>query len=212
MIISRGFGLGLASGGGQIVAGGLVVIVLCLALEGVLRRRCERLVTPRHCGGVPATTGPTSPRRQRNVSDDRVADQTVMPRRPVTVVDVSNRQELSGGSGRASPAARRTRGARSAQTGRTGTRKAGRRDVCAYTHRLHASCCRRRSAADVRPGRLRRRAARRARRRHRAEAPPAPGCAPVAGDQLVAARPTTSTCRTPTTSSPRSTRRRPRRR
>jgi osmoprotectant transport system permease protein len=46
MIISRGFGLGLASGGGQVVAGGLVVIVLCLALEGLLAVG-ERLVTPR---------------------------------------------------------------------------------------------------------------------------------------------------------------------
>ena len=36
MIISRGFGLGIASGGGQILAGGLIVIVLCLALEGLL--------------------------------------------------------------------------------------------------------------------------------------------------------------------------------
>ena len=46
MIISRGFGLGIASGGGQIVAGGLVVIVLCLALEAILAM-AERLLTPR---------------------------------------------------------------------------------------------------------------------------------------------------------------------
>ncbi len=46
MIISRGFGLGLASGGGQMVAGALVVIVLCLALEGLLAV-AERMVTPR---------------------------------------------------------------------------------------------------------------------------------------------------------------------
>jgi len=46
MIISRGFGLGLASGGGQVVAGGLIVIVLCLAIEGLLAV-AERLVTPR---------------------------------------------------------------------------------------------------------------------------------------------------------------------
>jgi osmoprotectant transport system permease protein len=46
MIISRGFGLGLASGGGQIIAGGLIVIVLCLALEGILAV-AERLATPR---------------------------------------------------------------------------------------------------------------------------------------------------------------------
>ncbi len=46
MIISRGFGLGIASGGGQIVAGGLVVIVLCLTLEGLLAM-AERLLTPR---------------------------------------------------------------------------------------------------------------------------------------------------------------------
>jgi len=45
MIITRGFGLGLASGGGQVIAGGLVVIVLCLAVEGLLAI-AERLVTP----------------------------------------------------------------------------------------------------------------------------------------------------------------------
>lgn len=47
MIISRGFGLGLVAGGGQIIAGALVVIALCLALEGFLAV-AERLVTPRH--------------------------------------------------------------------------------------------------------------------------------------------------------------------
>jgi osmoprotectant transport system permease protein len=45
MIISRGFGLGIASGGGQIVAGGLIVIALCLLLEGLLAVT-ERFVTP----------------------------------------------------------------------------------------------------------------------------------------------------------------------
>src|SRR5690606_7807495 len=47
MIISRGFGLGLVAGGGQIIAGAVVVIGLCLALEGILAA-VERLVTPRH--------------------------------------------------------------------------------------------------------------------------------------------------------------------
>jgi osmoprotectant transport system permease protein len=46
MIISRGFGLGLASGGDQVVAGGLVVIVLCLAVEGILAV-LQRAMTPR---------------------------------------------------------------------------------------------------------------------------------------------------------------------
>ena len=46
MIISRGFGLGLDSGGGQVVAGGLVVIVLCLSLEGLLAL-AQRGLTPR---------------------------------------------------------------------------------------------------------------------------------------------------------------------
>jgi osmoprotectant transport system permease protein len=46
MIISRGFGLGLASGGGQVLAGGLIVILLCLALEGLLALAQTRL-TPR---------------------------------------------------------------------------------------------------------------------------------------------------------------------
>lgn len=47
MIISRGFGLGIASGAGEIIAGGLVVIVLCLGLEGLLAL-AERWITPRH--------------------------------------------------------------------------------------------------------------------------------------------------------------------
>jgi osmoprotectant transport system permease protein len=47
MIISRGFGLGLAAGGGQVVAGGLIVILLCLALDGALAL-VEHLVTPRN--------------------------------------------------------------------------------------------------------------------------------------------------------------------
>lgn len=46
MIISRGFGLGLASGGGQVLAGGLLVAVLCLIAEGLLAL-AERAVTPR---------------------------------------------------------------------------------------------------------------------------------------------------------------------
>lgn len=46
MIISRGFGLGLASGGGQVLAGGLLVAVLCLIAEGLLALT-ERAVTPR---------------------------------------------------------------------------------------------------------------------------------------------------------------------
>jgi osmoprotectant transport system permease protein len=46
MIISRGFGLGIASGADQIIAGGLVVVVLCLFLDGVLAVG-QRLVTPR---------------------------------------------------------------------------------------------------------------------------------------------------------------------
>lgn len=47
MIISRGFGLGLSVGAGQVIAGGLVVIVLCLALDGSLAL-LERAVTPRN--------------------------------------------------------------------------------------------------------------------------------------------------------------------
>src|SRR5262245_47038058 len=46
MIISRGFGLGIASGGGQIVAGGLIVVVLCVLADGLLAL-VERWVTPR---------------------------------------------------------------------------------------------------------------------------------------------------------------------
>ncbi|GIH10918.1 glycine betaine/carnitine/choline transport system permease protein OpuCB [Rhizocola hellebori] len=46
MIISRGFGLGIASGGGQILVGGFLVAVLCLLAEGLLAVG-ERVVTPR---------------------------------------------------------------------------------------------------------------------------------------------------------------------
>ncbi|MGA8112110.1 MAG: ABC transporter permease [Actinocatenispora sp.] len=44
-IISQGFGLGLASGGGQVLAGGLLVVALCLIVEGLLVFG-ERAVTP----------------------------------------------------------------------------------------------------------------------------------------------------------------------
>jgi osmoprotectant transport system permease protein len=46
MIISLGFGLGINAGADQIIAGGLVVIALCLALDGLLAI-AQRLVTPR---------------------------------------------------------------------------------------------------------------------------------------------------------------------
>ncbi|MET0417381.1 MAG: ABC transporter permease [Actinoplanes sp.] len=45
-IISAGFGLGISVGGGQIVAGGIVVVLLALIVEGVLAA-VQRLVTPR---------------------------------------------------------------------------------------------------------------------------------------------------------------------
>ena len=66
MIITRGFGLGLTSGGGQVIAGGLVVIVLCLAVEGLLAI-AERLVTPvplrrrRHGAGSAADSALPAP-------------------------------------------------------------------------------------------------------------------------------------------------------
>ena len=44
-IISQGFGLGLAAAGGQVLAGGVLVAVLALLVEGVLAI-VERLVTP----------------------------------------------------------------------------------------------------------------------------------------------------------------------
>jgi osmoprotectant transport system permease protein len=46
MIISRGFGLGMASGGGQILVGGFLVALLCLVAEGLLAL-AERAVTPK---------------------------------------------------------------------------------------------------------------------------------------------------------------------
>ena len=45
-IINEGFGLGIASGGGEVLAGGLLVVILCLAVEGVLVL-AERAITPR---------------------------------------------------------------------------------------------------------------------------------------------------------------------
>jgi osmoprotectant transport system permease protein len=45
-IIAAGFGLGVAAAGGQILAGGLLVVVLALIVEG-LGALLQRLVTPR---------------------------------------------------------------------------------------------------------------------------------------------------------------------
>lgn len=44
-IIAQGFGLGISAAGGQILAGGLLVALLALAIEGILAI-VERLVTP----------------------------------------------------------------------------------------------------------------------------------------------------------------------
>jgi osmoprotectant transport system permease protein len=44
-IIGAGFGLGISVGGGQIVAGGIVVVALALTVEGLLAL-LQRLVTP----------------------------------------------------------------------------------------------------------------------------------------------------------------------
>lgn len=59
-IISAGFGLGIAVGGGQILAGGLLVALLALLVEGILAV-VERLVTPRPL------------RRSRTAADRRAA-------------------------------------------------------------------------------------------------------------------------------------------
>lgn len=69
MIISRGFGIGIASGGGQILAGGVLVAVLCLVAEGVLAWG-ERLVTPRPLRSS-HKAAPTA--RQREKLSDRGA-------------------------------------------------------------------------------------------------------------------------------------------
>jgi osmoprotectant transport system permease protein len=45
-VIAAGFGLGLAQGGGQIVAGGIAVALLALIVEGLLAL-VQRLVTPK---------------------------------------------------------------------------------------------------------------------------------------------------------------------
>jgi osmoprotectant transport system permease protein len=69
MIISRGFGLGIASGGGQIVAGGLIVIALCLLLEGLLAV-AERFLTPR---GLRRVAGRGTAGRRAGVADPALA-------------------------------------------------------------------------------------------------------------------------------------------
>jgi osmoprotectant transport system permease protein len=53
-IISSGFGLSLAVGGGQVLAGGVLVAGLALLVEGVLAI-VERLVTPRPLRRAPRT-------------------------------------------------------------------------------------------------------------------------------------------------------------
>jgi osmoprotectant transport system permease protein len=45
MIVSAGFGLGIATGGGQILAGGLLIAGLALLVEVALAG-VQRLVTP----------------------------------------------------------------------------------------------------------------------------------------------------------------------
>ncbi|MEV1286008.1 ABC transporter permease subunit [Micromonospora sp. NPDC049679] len=59
-IISAGFGLGMSVGGGQILAGGVLVALLALAVEGILAV-VERIVTPRPL------------RRTRRLADRRAA-------------------------------------------------------------------------------------------------------------------------------------------
>jgi osmoprotectant transport system permease protein len=59
MIISRGFGLGIVSGGGQIMAGGLLVVTLCLLVEGGLAL-AQRRATPRALRGDKAKRVPGS--------------------------------------------------------------------------------------------------------------------------------------------------------
>lgn len=56
-IISAGFGLGIAAGGGQILAGGLLVALLALMVEGVLAL-AQRVVTPRPLLGTAVRRGP----------------------------------------------------------------------------------------------------------------------------------------------------------
>ncbi|QDY10940.1 ABC transporter permease subunit [Micromonospora sp. HM134] len=62
-IIRAGFGLDIAAGGGQIIAGGVLVAGLALAVEGVLAL-VERAVTPRPL------------RRTRRAANRRAADAT----------------------------------------------------------------------------------------------------------------------------------------
>ncbi|HEY1180638.1 MAG TPA: ABC transporter permease [Phytomonospora sp.] len=46
LIISRGFGLGMSVGGGQILAGGILVALVALVIEGLLAL-LEKMLTPR---------------------------------------------------------------------------------------------------------------------------------------------------------------------
>jgi osmoprotectant transport system permease protein len=54
-IIAAGFGLGVAAAGGQILAGGLLVVALALIVEG-LGALLQHLVTPRGLRRRRATT------------------------------------------------------------------------------------------------------------------------------------------------------------
>lgn len=57
-IISLGFGLGLSVGGGQVLAGGFLIIALALLVEGGLAL-VQRLVTPRPLRRAPRTRSTT---------------------------------------------------------------------------------------------------------------------------------------------------------
>jgi len=57
-IIGAGFGLGMATGGGQILAGGLLVAMLALLVEGGLAV-AQRLLTPRAMRRAGRATAPT---------------------------------------------------------------------------------------------------------------------------------------------------------
>ena len=57
-IIGAGFGLGMATGGGQILAGGLLVAALALLVEGALAV-AQRLLTPRAMRRAGRATAPT---------------------------------------------------------------------------------------------------------------------------------------------------------
>ena len=152
------------AGGDQVIAGGLVVIVLCLALDGAAGAR-RAPVTPRHlrrrrraaCASAADRhfRHDSADRRGRNQTPRWRCNQTCNGCRELSGCE-HRTARLSGGAGWVSCPSDTRPTALALREGRAGTRKAGRRDVCAYTSSHHDHTRGRTARHGVRPRRLRR--------------------------------------------------------